>query len=65
MTALSGCAAVDWLAGQRPAMQAALATLVNIDSSSHDKPGTDRVAEAMAGWLQAAGVFAEHRSDTA
>jgi len=63
MTALSGCAAVDWLAEQRPAMQEALATLVNIDSSSHDKPGTDRVAQAMAGWLQTAGVFAEHRGE--
>ena len=28
-------------------MKAALATLVDIDSSSHDKPGTDRVAEVV------------------
>lgn len=60
-----GCAATEWLAGQRPAMQAALATLVDIDSSSHDKPGTDRVAQAMAGWLQTAGISAEHRGDVA
>lgn len=58
-------AAIDWLADQRPAMQAALATLVNIDSSSHDKAGTDRMAQAMAGWLQAAGVEAQHRGDPA
>lgn len=63
MSTSSCCATIDWLANQRPAMQAALATLVNIDSSSHDKAGTDRVAQAMAGWLQAAGVFAEHRSE--
>jgi len=53
----------DWLAGQRPAMQAALATLVGIDSNSHDRAGTDRVAQAMLGWLQAAGIAAEHRAD--
>jgi glutamate carboxypeptidase len=65
MTDVSSCAATAWLADQRPAMQAALATLVNIDSGSHDKPGTDRVAQAMAGWLQAAGISAEHRGDIA
>jgi glutamate carboxypeptidase len=63
MNTATRCAATEWLADQRPAMQAALATLVNIDSSSYDKPGTDRVAQAMAGWLQAAGVSAEHRGD--
>jgi len=54
--------AFDWLATQRPAMQAALATLVDIDSNSHDKAGTDRVAQAMLGWLHAAGIDAEHRA---
>lgn len=56
-------AAFAWLATQRPAMQAALATLVDIDSNSHDKAGTDRVAQAMLGWLHAADVDAEHRAD--
>jgi glutamate carboxypeptidase len=56
-------AAIDWLATQRPAMQAALATLVDIDSNSHDKAGTDRVAQTMLGWLHAADIDAEHRAD--
>ena len=55
--------AFDWLATQRPAMQAALATLVDIESNSHDKAGTDRVAQAMLGWLHAAGIDAEHRAE--
>ena len=53
----------DWLAAQRPAMQAALATLVDIDSNSHDKAGTDRVAQAMLGWLHGAGIEARHQAD--
>lgn len=56
-------AAFEWLAMQRPAMQAALATLVDIDSNSHDQAGTDRVAQAMLGWLHADGIDAEHRPD--
>lgn len=39
-------ASLDWLAAQRRAMQAAL---VDIDSNSHDKAGTDRVAQALVG----------------
>ena len=58
-----GNAASDWLANQRPAMQAALATLVDIDSNSHDKLGTDRVAQAMLGWLRDADIEGEHRAD--
>lgn len=56
-------AGLEWLANQRPAMQAALATLVDIDSNSHDKAGTDRVAQAMLGWLHGAGIEAEHQAD--
>ena len=56
-------AAIEWLASQRPAMQAALATLVDIDSNSHDKAGTDRVAQAMLGWLSDADIEGEHRAD--
>lgn len=56
-------AALEWLARQRPAMQAALATLVDIDSNSHDKAGTDRVAQAMLGWLRDADIEGEHRAD--
>jgi glutamate carboxypeptidase len=55
-------AALDWLASQRPAMQAAVATLVDIDSNSHDKPGTDRVAQAMLGWLRDVDIEGEHRA---
>ena len=55
-------AAVEWLSGQRAAMQAALATLVDIDSNSHDKAGTDRVAQAMLGWLRDADIEGEHRA---
>jgi glutamate carboxypeptidase len=58
-------AALAWLAAQRGAMQTALANLVDIDSNSHDKAGTDRVAEAMRGWLAADGIEAEHRADPA
>ncbi|HEX2012472.1 MAG TPA: M20 family metallopeptidase [Roseateles sp.] len=58
-------AALDWLAAQRPAMQAALAELVDIDSNSHDKAGTDRVAQAMQRWLRADGIAAEHRAEPA
>jgi glutamate carboxypeptidase len=56
-------AAIEWLASQRSAMQAALATLVDIDSNSHDQAGTDRVAQAMLGWLHAADIDAEHRAE--
>jgi glutamate carboxypeptidase len=56
-------AAFDWLSAQRPAMQAALATLVDIDSNSHDKAGTDRVAQAMLAWLHEADIEGEHRAD--
>lgn len=58
---MNAAPALAWLAGRRGAMQAALATLVDIDSHSFDKPGTDRVAQAMQGWLQADGIAAEHR----
>lgn len=63
--AVSSNPAIDWLSGQRSAMQAALATLVDIDSNSHDKTGTDRVAQAMLGWLTAGDIVAEHRADWA
>jgi len=56
-------AALDWLSSQRSAMQSAVATLVDIDSNSHDKAGTDRVAQAMLGWLHDADIDAEHRAD--
>lgn len=56
-------AAIEWLSSQRPAMQAGLATLVDIDSNSHDKAGTDRVAQAMLDWLRDADIEGEHRAD--
>ncbi|MGJ7492485.1 M20 family metallopeptidase [Variovorax sp. ZT4R33] len=58
-------AATAWLADQRGAMQTALADLVDIDSNSHDKAGTDRVAEAMRGWLHADDIEATHHADPA
>lgn len=58
-------AAIAWLADQRGAMQTALADLVDIDSNSHDKAGTDRVAEAMRGWLVADDIEATHHADPA
>ena len=63
--AVSSNPAIDWLSGQRSAMQAALAALVDIDSNSHDKTGTDRVAQAMLGWLTTEDIVAEHRADWA
>lgn len=57
--------AIAWLADQRGAMQTALADLVDIDSNSHDKAGTDRVAEAMRGWLLADDIEATHHADPA
>ena len=58
-------AAIGWLADQRGAMQTALADLVDIDSNSHDKAGTDRVADAMRGWLLADDIEATHHADPA
>lgn len=57
--------AIAWLADQRSAMQTALADLVDIDSNSHDKAGTDRVADAMRGWLLADDIEATHHADPA
>lgn len=57
--------AIAWLADQRGAMQTALADLVDIDSNSHDKAGTDRVADAMRGWLLADDIEATHHADAA
>ena len=65
MTARNLEAASAWLGEQRSAMQTALADLVDIDSNSYDKPGTDRVAEAMRGWLQADDIEAQHLADPA
>lgn len=42
---------LDWLAGQGDAMQALLATLVNIDSGSRNKAGVDRVGQAIGDFL--------------
>lgn len=57
--------AIAWLADQRGAMQTALADLVDIDSNSHDKAGTDRVADAMRGWLVADDIEAAHHAEPA
>lgn len=57
--------ATAWLSEQRGAMQTALGDLVDIDSNSYDKAGTDRVADAMRGWLLADDIEAEHHADPA
>lgn len=65
MSARNLGSAIAWLADQRGAMQTALADLVDIDSNSHDKAGTDRVADAMRGWLLADDIEATHHADPA
>jgi glutamate carboxypeptidase len=49
-------AACDWLAGQQSQMVECLKTLVNIDSNSYDKAGTDAVADVIVEWLEADGI---------
>jgi glutamate carboxypeptidase len=49
-------AAYDWLAGQQSQMVECLKTLVNIDSNSYDKAGTDAVADVIVEWLEADGI---------
>ena len=46
----------DWLAGQRDAMIALLAEVVNIDSGSADKAGVDAVGERFRRFLAGRGV---------
>lgn len=46
----------DWLAGQRVAMVDCLKMLVDIDSNSYDKAGTDAVADVIVEWLEADGI---------
>lgn len=48
--------ACDWLASQQAEMIECLKTLVDIDSNSYDKAGTDAVADVIVGWLQADGI---------
>ena len=48
-----------WLDGQRPAMEAFLETLVNIDSNTYDKAGTDRVGDAITAFLAVDGIAVE------
>ncbi|WP_106477657.1 M20 family metallopeptidase [Phytohalomonas tamaricis] len=46
----------DWLAEQYEAMVDGLKTLVEIDSNSYDKAGTDAVADTIFAWLAADGI---------
>jgi glutamate carboxypeptidase len=52
-------AVVDWLAGQRDAVLALIGDLVNIDSGSSDKAGTDAVAARLARFLGERGIASE------
>ncbi len=45
-----------WLEGQQQAMQDCLEALVNIDSNSYDKAGTDAVADQITQWLEQDGI---------
>ncbi len=48
--------ACDWLASQQAKMIECLKTLVDIDSNSYDKAGTDAVADVIVEWLEADGI---------
>jgi glutamate carboxypeptidase len=54
---------LEWLAGQREAMLKLLATLVNTDSGSYDKPGVDAVAGHIRGFLDEHGIASEVAPD--
>ncbi|WP_342595057.1 M20 family metallopeptidase [Salinicola lusitanus] len=48
--------ACEWLAGQQAEMIECLQRLVDIDSNSYDKAGTDAVADVIVEWLEADGI---------
>jgi glutamate carboxypeptidase len=50
---------LDWLAGQRDAMLDLLAQIVNIDSGTRNKQGTDRVGDCIAAFLRSHDVAVE------
>ena len=50
---------LEWLDGQRDAMTALLADLVNIDSGSYNKAGVDAVAARLDAHLEKAGIPTE------
>jgi len=52
-------AVLDWLTSQRELIVALIGELVNIDSGSHDKAGTDAVADRLAAFLAAHGIASE------
>ncbi len=54
---------VDWLGGQREAMLALLARLVNTDSGSYDKPGVDAVGGHIRDFLGEHGIASEVAPD--
>jgi glutamate carboxypeptidase len=51
--------ALQWLAGQREAMEALLQRIVNTDSNSYDKAGVDAVGALLAAELEADGILLE------
>ncbi|MCZ7658917.1 MAG: M20 family metallopeptidase [Xanthobacteraceae bacterium] len=54
---------LDWLAGERGAMLALLADLVNTDSGSYDKAGVDAVGARLRGFLEGQGIACETLPD--
>jgi len=46
----------EWLAAERPAMEAMLCELVDIDSGSYDKPGIDAVGQVLTRFLEGQGI---------
>ena len=56
---MTEAAAVAWLAGQQDAMTGLLRELVDQDSGSYDKPGTDRVGDLVRRFLESHGIAVE------
>lgn len=51
--------ALQWLAGQEPAMLALLREAVSLDSGTYDKPGNDAVGEVYRRFLEGQGIACE------
>lgn len=49
----------EWLAGQKDAMLAELAEMVNTDGGSYDKPGVDRTGAQVKRFLESQGIATE------
>ena len=61
MAALTGAErkVLDWIAGERAAILELIETLVNTDSGSYDKQGTDLVGAEIRAFLEGHGIPVE------